>query len=153
VAIPERDRGRARDGDPFGGSTRRGIVGPGDSIGLPRDHADVNLAAVERRRDRLFDRYGDVPVRDRRFTPDADERERFLLVLDRESSKWGLPGSGHEDDDRLYALRAFFHADYESGSIAIQPGELRGAVWFAEAPADDRLLPATKRLLDEWNGA
>ena len=53
-------------------------------------------------------------------------------------------------DHRLHAVRVFFEAEYEGGSLAIQPGELNGAVWFAEPPPEDRLLPATKRLLDGW---
>lgn len=54
-------------------------------------------------------------------------------------------------DERLHVLRVFFYADYESGSVAIQSGELNGATWFAEPPCDDRLLPSTKRLLGKEN--
>ena len=189
-------------------------------------HRDINLVEVERRRDRLFDRFGEAPVRERHDTPpadrfeewielstagyigsayalvhrpperlpeltesmavDGDEGERVLLILGRGGSKWGVPGGGQEDDEtleatvhrevaeevgisislaglnhlrheiatcegydeRLHVLRVFFHAEYESGSIGIQPGELNGAAWFAEPPRDDRLLPSTKRLLD-----
>jgi 8-oxo-dGTP diphosphatase len=53
-------------------------------------------------------------------------------------------------DERLHVLRVFFQAEYVDGSIAIQPGELNGATWFATPPAADRLLPSTKRLLDGW---
>lgn len=53
-------------------------------------------------------------------------------------------------DERLHALRVFFHAEYESGSIAVQPGEVNGAAWFAEPPPAERLLGATERLLDDW---
>lgn len=53
-------------------------------------------------------------------------------------------------DERLHALRVFFHAAYEGGSVAIQSGELNGAAWFAEPPATGRLLPSTERLLDGW---
>jgi len=53
-------------------------------------------------------------------------------------------------DERLHVLRVFFHAAYEEGSVAIQPGELNGAAWFAEPPATGRLLPSTERLLDGW---
>lgn len=54
-------------------------------------------------------------------------------------------------DERLHVLRVFFHAAYEGGSVAIQPGELNGAAWFAEPPATGRLLPSTERLLDGWH--
>lgn len=191
---------------------------------------DVNLREVERRRERLFERFGEGPVRERHDTPapdrfeewielsaegyvggayalvrrppeklppltesmevEGDERERVLLVLGRGSSEWGVPGGGQEGeetfeatarrevveevgidaslqgighlrhevatcegyDERLHVLRAFFVADYEGGSIAIQPGELDGAAWFADPPDADRLLPATERLLDGWAG-
>ena len=189
---------------------------------------EVNLAEIERRRDRLFDRFGDVPVHERHETPPPkrfeewiemceqgylggayalvrrppeklaplsesfevdEERERVLLILVRGASKWGVPGGGQEGeetfettarrevreevgldvtltglahlrhetatcegyDHRLHTVRVFFEAEYEDGSIAIQPGELNGAAWFAEPPPEDRLLPATKRLLDGWS--
>ncbi|WP_049899263.1 NUDIX hydrolase [Halococcus agarilyticus] len=188
-------------------------------------YREINLEEIERRRDRLFDRFGEAPVRERHDTPDADGfeewiemstagyigsayalvrrspeqlpeltesmavdgDERVLLVLGRGGSKWGVPGGGQEDDEtmeetahrevaeevgisisltglnhlrheiatcerydeRLHVLRVFFHAEYESGSIAIQPGELNGAAWFADPPSADRLLPSTKRLLEE----
>lgn len=190
-------------------------------------YRDINLDEIERRRDRLFDRFGEASVRERHDTPDADafeewielstagyigsayalvrrppgrlseltesmavdvdEQERVLLILGRGGSKWGVPGGGQEDDEtmeetahrevaeevgisislaglnhlrheiatceeydeRLHVLRVFFHAEYEDGSIAIQPGELNGAAWFTEPPSADRLLPSTKRLLEE----
>lgn len=192
---------------------------------------DVNLGEVERRRDRLFEQFGDAPVRERHDEPPADrfeewlelaeagyvgsayalvrrppeklqpltesmavdgaERERVLLILGRGGSNWGVPGGGHEGeetfaetarreiaeetgidasltdldhlrheiascegyDERLHVLRAFFRADYEGGSIAIQPGELVGAAWFADPPAAERLYPATERLLEGWQPA
>jgi ADP-ribose pyrophosphatase YjhB (NUDIX family) len=52
-------------------------------------------------------------------------------------------------DERLHVLRVFFHADYEDGSITIQPGELNGAAWFTNPPSAERLLPSTQRLLEE----
>lgn len=187
---------------------------------------EINRGAVERRRDRLLDRFGDAPVNERHETPAADtfeelielsgggyigsayalvrrtpeqtpplsestaldghERERVLLILPRGGSEWGVPGGGQEGDERLeatverevseevgleitpteidhlrhdiatcegyderlHALRAFFRADYDGGSIAIQSGELNGAAWFATPPAADRLLPSTQRLLE-----
>lgn len=189
---------------------------------------DVNLDEIERRRDRLFDRFGEAPIRERRDAPDpdvfeewiemstagyvgsayalvrrapeklppltesmaveGDEEERVLLIMGRGGTRWGVPGGGQEGeetfeetvrrevreevgieislrsigflrheiatcegyDERLHVLRAFFHAEYEDGSVAIQPGELNGAAWFADPPAEDRLLPSTTRLLDDW---
>lgn len=192
---------------------------------------DVNLDPIERRHDRLFDRFGEAPVHERHDTPDpetfeewqamsedgyigsayalirrtperlpplsetmevdGEERERVLLILPRGGSEWGVPGGGQEGDEsfettarreiaeevnldvtltgighvrheiatcdgydeRLHVLRVFFTADYEGGSVAIQPGELQGAAWFADPPAEERLLPATKRLLEDWKTA
>lgn len=51
-------------------------------------------------------------------------------------------------EERLHVLRVFFHADFEDGSITIQSGELNGAAWFATPPVTERLLPATRRLLE-----
>lgn len=187
---------------------------------------DINLEEIERRRDRLFDRFGEAPVHERHDTPDparfeewielsragyvgsayalvnrspaqlapltesmdvdSEEQERVLLILGRGGSKWGVPGGGQEGeeplettvrreateevgisisptginhvrheiatcegyDERLHVLRVFFHADYDDGSITIQPGELNGAAWFADPPASERLLPSTRRLLE-----
>lgn len=53
-------------------------------------------------------------------------------------------------DERLHVLRVFFHAKYEDGSIAIQPGELNGAAWFADPPQAEQLMPSTRRLLETW---
>ena len=54
-------------------------------------------------------------------------------------------------DERLHVLRVFFHADYEDGSVSIQPGELNGAAWFTNPPSAERLLLSTQRLLEGWN--
>ena len=194
------------------------------------DYRDVNLAEIERRRERLFERFGEAPVRERHDAPspeefeewielsdagyiggayalvrrptdrlpdlsgsmavDGDERERVLLILNRGASDWGVPGGGQEGEEpfertvrrevneevgidvslqginhvrheiatcegyeeRLHALRVFFEAEYVDGSLDVQSGELNGAAWFAEPPDDDRLLPATERLLDGWTG-
>lgn len=191
---------------------------------------DVNLAEVGARRDRLFERFDQAPVRERHDTPDPDtfeewrelseagyigsayalvrrtpdqllpltesmavaspERERVLLILGRGGSKWGVPGGGHEGDEtmaatarrevaeevsieidpvsvnhlrheiatcegyeeRLHVLRVFFTADYVDGAIAIQPGELNGAAWFADPPLET-LLPSTRRLVKRWKRA
>lgn len=191
-------------------------------------YRDVNRDEIERRCDRLFNRFGEAPIRERHDSPSADEfetwiemsndgyigsayalvrrvpedfpalsesmavegdeRERVLLILGRGSSDWGVPGGGQEGTEtfeetvhrevteevgidisvtgidhlrheiatfggyaeRLHVLRVFFEAQYVNGSIAIQPGELNGAAWFAEPPIADRLLPSTKRLLDNY---
>ena len=45
----------------------------------------------------------------------------------------------HSDDDAdgrvSHTLHVYFDADYTGGSIAVQPGEVNGAAWFAERPA------------------
>jgi len=43
--------------------------------------------------------------------------------------------SAGDHDDVLHGLRVFFDAEYEGGTVSIQPGELAGAAWFAEPPA------------------
>ncbi|WP_137283625.1 NUDIX hydrolase [Halorussus salinisoli] len=52
------------------------------------------------------------------------------------------------ETDRVHFLYVFFDATYEGGSIAIQPGELDGAAWFADPPA--RMLPANERRAESW---
>lgn len=189
-------------------------------------HQDINRDEIERRRDRLFNRFGEAPIHEQYKSPpqtefetwvemsndgyigsayalvrrlpedlpalsesmavEGDERERVLLILGRGGSEWGVPGGGQEDaetfeetahrevleeegidisltglnyirheiatrdgfDERLHVLRVFFEAQYESGSVAIQSGELNGAAWFANPPVADRLMADTKRLLN-----
>lgn len=55
-------------------------------------------------------------------------------------------------DERLHVLRVFFNADYEDGSVTIQPEELNGAAWFTNPPSAERLLPSSQRLLEGWDG-
>lgn len=55
-------------------------------------------------------------------------------------------------EERLHVLRVFFHADFGDGSISVQSGELNGAAWFATPPAEERLLPSTRRVLDGRTG-
>ena len=194
---------------------------------MSKSFDDINLEENERRLDRLFDQYGEAPVREVHKSPasdefeewvamsrtgyigsayafvrrspgqfadltesyevDGEERERVLLILGRGNSEWGVPGGGQESDEtyeatvhrevseevgveisltgighvrheistadgfdeRLHALRVFFEAEYESGAIKIQPGELNGAAWFAHPPTD-RLLPDTASLVNSW---
>ncbi|QPV62093.1 NUDIX domain-containing protein [Halosimplex litoreum] len=51
-------------------------------------------------------------------------------------------------DERLHALYVFFDAAYVDGHIAVQPGELNGAAWFAEPP--ERLQPANAVRADDF---
>jgi len=117
---------------------------------------EISGEEVRRRRDRLLDRFGDVPVRERRKEP-APERE-IAEETGIEATVTGLGHLRHEVavcegfDDRLHVLRAFFTADYVDGSIAVQPWEVVGAAWFAAPPAEERLLAATRRLLDGREG-
>ena len=53
------------------------------------------------------------------------------------------------ETERVHFLYVFFDATYEDGSIAIQPGELNGAAWFAEPP--ERLMPANQRRAESWS--
>lgn len=188
---------------------------------------EVNRETLERRRDRLFERFGTAPVIELHKSPNPEEfddwiqmsaegylgsayalvhrtpdqlppltesmepvgaeRDQVLLIKGRGGTPWGVPGGGQEGEERfeetvvrevneetsieirpesidhlrlevsscpgyterLYALRVFFHAEYVDGAIAIQPGELIGAAWFQDPPPGDRLLPSTRRLLDD----
>lgn len=105
------------------------------------DWQDINREEIERRRDRLFDCFGEVSVHERhdtvvsdrfaewiemsnagyigsayaliRRSPDqvppltesmpviGEERERFLLILGRGGTKWGVPGGGQEADETM----------------------------------------------------
>ncbi len=51
---------------------------------------EINRTEVRRRRDRLFDRYGDAPVHERHDTPDADQFEDWI-----EMSRAGYIGSAY----------------------------------------------------------
>jgi 8-oxo-dGTP diphosphatase len=119
---------------------------------------------------------------------DESDRDRVLMILNRGSEEWSLPGGGRENgelfeeaavreveeetnincevndlfslyhavvttadrDERVHTLYAYFDGRYDDGTIAIQGGELNGAVWFAELPA--RLHPPTERRAEEWDG-
>jgi 8-oxo-dGTP diphosphatase len=48
----------------------------------------------------------------------------------------------------LHTLWAVFEVEYVEGSVAIQPGELNGAAWFAEPP--ERRGGTVEHLLAEW---
>jgi ADP-ribose pyrophosphatase YjhB (NUDIX family) len=39
-----------------------------------------------------------------------------------------------DDDERLHTLWVFFDGRYEGGHLAVQPGDLNGAAWFARPP-------------------
>jgi hypothetical protein len=41
-----------------------------------------------------------------------------------------------DDDRESVTLQAFFDAEYVGVSIAVQHGEVDGAVWFAESPGN-----------------
>jgi 8-oxo-dGTP diphosphatase len=64
---------------------------------------DINREEIERRRDRLFDCFGDAPVHERHETPDADEFEEWI-----EMCKTGYIGSAYalvrRSPDQLPAL-------------------------------------------------
>lgn len=117
-----------------------------------------------------------------------ENRDRVLMILNRGSEEWRLPGGEREvgelfeetavreveeetnidceltdlfslhhavvrtadREERVHTLYAYFDGRYDDGTIAIQGGELDGAVWFAELPA--RLHPPTERRAEEWDG-
>jgi 8-oxo-dGTP diphosphatase len=57
------------------------------------------------------------------------------------------------EDDRevtVHTLFVVFEGRYEGGSVAIQPGELNGAAWFRELPAN--LHPVAEPLAADWPG-
>ncbi len=54
-----------------------------------------------------------------------------LWLLDRKTWRSTDP----DDDRETISLHAFFDANYVGGSITVQPGEVDGAAWFANAPA------------------
>src|SRR6056297_1080977 len=54
------------------------------------DWQEINRDEIERRRDRLFDRFGNVPVRQRHDTPSPDRFEEWI-----ELSKMGYIGSAY----------------------------------------------------------
>lgn len=54
---------------------------------------------------------------------------------------------GHHDE-RIHLLYVFFDAEYQSGTVVIQGGELNGAAWVAEPPA--RMLPANELRAEDW---
>ncbi|MFC7142205.1 NUDIX hydrolase [Halosimplex aquaticum] len=56
--------------------------------------------------------------------------------------------SAGDHDERLHALYVFFDAAYAGGHIAVQPGELNGAAWFAEPPG--RMHPANEFRADDF---
>ena len=66
-------------------------------------HRDITSGETERRRDRLFERFGEAPVRERHDTPSADDFEGWI-----ELSTAGYIGSAyalvHRPPERLPEL-------------------------------------------------
>ncbi|WP_164471660.1 NUDIX hydrolase [Halosimplex salinum] len=56
--------------------------------------------------------------------------------------------SAGDHDERLHTLFVFFDAAYAGGHVAVQPGELNGAAWFAEPPA--RMHPENEFRADDF---
>lgn len=54
-------------------------------------------------------------------------------------------------DREVHLLYAIFDGAYEDGSLAPQPGEVRGVGWFADPPA--RIHPTVQPVLDGSEGA
>ena len=90
--------------------------------------------------------YEEAAVREVREETSVDCEITDLFLLRR--MQWTSAG---DHDEHLHGLYVFFDADYAGGHIAIQPGELNGAAWFAEPPA--QMHPANEfRAADFWDG-
>ena len=76
-------------------------------------------------------------------------RVTVVPVAGDEESNVGGADAGFDPDRRVHLLYVFFDATYEGGSIAVQPGELDGAAWFADPP--ERLMPANERRAESWS--
>jgi 8-oxo-dGTP pyrophosphatase MutT (NUDIX family) len=74
--------------------------------------------------------------------------ESFAIVSDEEVAD-GSAVVASDRPDAVHLLYVFFDATYEGGSIAVQPGELDGAAWFAEPP--ERLMPANRFRAESWD--
>lgn len=53
-------------------------------------------------------------------------------------------------DERIHSLYVAFEGKYEGGHVAIQPGELNGAAWWRELPAN--LHPLAEGFATDWEG-
>jgi 8-oxo-dGTP diphosphatase len=104
------------------GSTRWGLPGGGRECG---------------------ESYEEAAVREVREETGIDCRivEPFLL-------RRGVCVSNGDHDERLHTLWVFFDGRYEGGHLAIQPGELNGAAWFAQPPA--RMHPEGEFRAADW---
>jgi 8-oxo-dGTP diphosphatase len=66
----------------------------------------------------------------------------------REALRWTTTAEG--DDRTVHTLFVRFDGRYEGGHVTIQPGELNGAAWFRELPAN--LHEAAERFAADWDG-
>lgn len=62
--------------------------------------------------------------------------------------RWTTAGEG--DDRTVHTLFVTFTGRYAGGHVDIQPGELNGAAWFRELPAN--LHPFAEGFADSWPG-
>lgn len=53
-------------------------------------------------------------------------------------------------EERVHTLFVVFEGRYEGGHVAIQPGELDGAAWWRELPAN--LHPLAEGFAADWDG-
>ena len=66
----------------------------------------------------------------------------------RQALRWTT--TGETDARTVHTAFVVFTGRYQGGHIAVQPGELNGAAWFRELPAN--LHEFAERFADEWPG-
>lgn len=104
------------------GGTKWGLAGGGREDGETYEEAAVREVAEE-------------------TSVECELTDLFLL----RRMRWESAG---DHEEVLHGLYVFFDAAYGGGHIAIQPGELNGAAWFADPPA--RMLPANEFRADDF---
>ncbi|WP_415382872.1 NUDIX hydrolase [Halosimplex sp. TS25] len=123
------------------GSTRWGLAGGGREDGeVDRRETSEKASGGSREHGETYEEAAVREVREETGV-DCEITDCFLFRRFRTDS-------AGDHDERLHALYVFFDADYAGGHIAVQPGELNGAAWFAQAPA--RLHPANEFRADDF---
>jgi 8-oxo-dGTP diphosphatase len=108
---------------------------------LPRDGDEWGLPGGGREGE---ESWADAAVREVREEAGVNCEVTGLWLL--RHNVWRSPATEHPD---THSLHAFFDARYAGGSIAVQPGEVNGAAWFAALP--ERMMPANERRAADWS--